>query len=223
MSILYFVFCFVHVLGVVCTRRTLSSNCLSKCGPFLRPAIYLLFCWSSRTADCRLGRDVDAYSANTHTHTYIALLSLLQTLKPIAFSGWNWNTCRIHMARSHSISRSLSLVALCACWCRLQIQLYNSYGGHLYNCVCCLATRESNVSAAAAATVAAAAFLFCNHIFAAVLALLSVCVKCCPALIFMISFMASPSLHSFSFMCCFDHTNLHIQVCMYVHMPPNCC
>lgn len=63
--------------------------------------------------------------------------------------------------------------------------------------------RESNVAAPAAdsAAVDAAAFLFCNHISAAVLALFSVCnyvcvcvcvcVKCCPALIFMISFMVS--------------------------------
>lgn len=63
-----------------------------------------------------------------------------------------------------------------------------------------LCEREQRCDAASADS---AAFLFCNHISAAVLALFSVCdgvcacvclcvrVKCCPALIFMISFMVA--------------------------------
>lgn len=165
--------------------------------PFLLASILPADGYSCRTADCRLGRDVGAYSALTHT--YAALLSLLQTLKPIAFSGCKWNTCRITCWLSLCLSCVLCVsgyvhVCVCRlkCWCRLQIQLYNSHGGHLYNCF--RVVRESDV----------AAFLFCNHISAAVLALLSVRFKCCPALIFMIFLWPQP-MRSFNFMRCFDH------------------
>lgn len=81
-----------------CSRSCLHASSSLKrlplaAWPFLLASILPADGYSCRTADCRLGRDVGAYSALTHTHA--ALLSLLQTLKPIAFSGCNWNTCRI--------------------------------------------------------------------------------------------------------------------------------
>lgn len=103
----------------------------------------------------------------------------------------------------HMVARSRSLaLRACVCACLLVLVLVYKFS-HIMDTAAIFTTaafvlceREQRCDAASADS---AAFLFCNHISAAVLALFSVCdgvcacvcVKCCPALIFMISFMVA--------------------------------
>lgn len=146
---------------VFCTRRALSSDCLSWRRPFFQASVfYLLFVEAAKRPHswfARLDCDVAAYSAVRHTHTLARL------------AGWLFCYCccrcccerlsQLHSVAEtkpkhmphHMVARSRSL-ALCACVCvcagvgvGLQIQPYNGHGGHLYNCCVC-AVRERATS-----------------------------------------------------------------------------
>lgn len=193
-----FFFCVLRcVLAVTCSARDeLSEATVSRgVGPFFRPA-FTCCLWkqpSDRTADL-LDWAVTSPSiqqAHTRIHTRTAgwlivllllLALLLRTLKPIAFGGRN--EAETHAA-SHGGSLSLSrfaCVCVCVCACLLVLVLVYKFS-HIMDTAAIFTTaafvlceREQRCDAASADS---AAFLFCNHISAAVLALFSVCDGVC--------------------------------------------